>query len=95
MGRPKADGSPAVSTCRYHCVPCGQHFASLSAFDAHRSGPYDDRECLLPDEAFGSKGQRLLTTKPERGECRMIADHHIKNVEIVTNYLEDTHEVSE
>jgi hypothetical protein len=40
-----------VSACRYHCRSCGGHFASLHAFDAHRSGPATDRRCTYPDAA--------------------------------------------
>ena len=37
--------------CRYHCRACGGHFSSLEAFDAHRSGPFEDRACSYPDDA--------------------------------------------
>ena len=37
--------------CSYHCRACGAHFSSLRAFDAHRSGPMDDRRCDFPDDA--------------------------------------------
>ena len=32
--------------CTHHCRGCDQHFTSLQAFDAHRTGPMDARECL-------------------------------------------------
>jgi hypothetical protein len=35
--------------CTCHCRPCGSHFTSLRAFDAHRQGPSDARRCELPD----------------------------------------------
>lgn len=38
-----------MAHCRYHCRPCGAHFSSLRAFDAHRIGPMGNRRCELGD----------------------------------------------
>lgn len=40
-----------MTACRFHCRCCGGHFASLEAFDAHRSGSMDARRCDYPDDA--------------------------------------------
>jgi len=34
--------------CKAHCRSCGRHFTSTSAFDRHRTGPWDDRSCADP-----------------------------------------------
>ena len=43
-----------ATTCRYHCRTCDLHFASLNAFDVHRSGPWTARVCDDPDDRFVS-----------------------------------------
>lgn len=40
-----------MTHCRYHCRGCGSHFASLEAFDAHRTGTPQDRACTFPDDS--------------------------------------------
>lgn len=42
--------------CR--CPRCLSEFNSLSAFDAHRAGPWGDRRCLTVNEMIG-RGMRL------------------------------------
>jgi hypothetical protein len=54
---------PKAKTCKYHCRGCHSHFASLTAFDAHRKGDYSSRSCELPDEENGFVGVE--------GECRI------------------------
>ena len=43
---------PRRCSCSHHCSACGRHFTSLRAFDAHRGGPWDDRQCEAPAEGF-------------------------------------------
>ena len=31
-----------------HCTSCCRHFGSVTAFDVHRTGPVDDRQCADP-----------------------------------------------
>ena len=52
------------AVCRLHCRACGGHFASLEAFDHHRTGPVGNRTCSYPDD------RRLVELA---GTCR-IAD---------------------
>jgi hypothetical protein len=57
-----------VSTvfCRYHCVACGSHFASLEAFDLHRDGDHaGKRYCLVPDDC------ERLAVASSAGVCRL------------------------
>ena len=90
MPRLKADGTPfapATTTCRYHCASCGEHFASLDAFDHHRQGPYDgDRYCELPEIVRADKGpkrgRRLLEPKTRAGECRIGGSAIVSSVTI-------------
>lgn len=35
--------------CNAHCRGCDRCFTGTSAFDRHRSGPFEARECLDPD----------------------------------------------
>lgn len=52
-----------------HCSACHLSFRSQSAFDKHRTGPYDgQRRCLTPDEMEG-KGWSL----DDKGDWRMKA----------------------
>ena len=30
-----------------HCGACHENFIGLTAFDAHRTGPYDNRQCVI------------------------------------------------
>lgn len=40
---------PAVTGERFgHCAVCHRDFMGLGAFDKHRTGPYDARECVDP-----------------------------------------------
>jgi hypothetical protein len=50
--------SARTPRCRCHCRSCGQHFASLEAFDAHRVGDFarpnghpDGRRCIAAEDA--------------------------------------------
>jgi hypothetical protein len=54
-------GATVLKHCAYHCRGCDSCFTSLAAFDAHRSGPFDDRLCDLP-------GADL---EEHRGVCRI------------------------
>jgi len=52
---------PRRCSCSHHCSICGRHFTSLQAFDAHRIGAWDDRQCEVPAERF----------EPAIGVCRI------------------------
>jgi hypothetical protein len=54
----------ATTSCTYHCATCGRHFASLTAFDRHRTGPWEDRNCSDPEDLdmTGLKGTCNLTS---------------------------------
>jgi hypothetical protein len=54
-----------MRTCSHHCRACDQHFTSLRAFDAHRTGPVDDRRCK--EVKGGEAGKCNL----EHGELRV------------------------
>jgi hypothetical protein len=47
--------------CAYHCRGCDSCFTSLAAFDAHRTGPFDDRLCDLAEADLDE----------HRGVCRI------------------------
>lgn len=56
--------------CQSHCAACGQHFAGVTAFDAHRKGGY----CNEPSEVLygpDSKrpGQPVLQVWVADGSC--------------------------
>lgn len=36
-----------------HCAACHRSFTGMTAFDAHRTGPYTDRRCLTVDTQPG------------------------------------------
>lgn len=55
-----------VPYCRYHCVACGLHFASLSAFDQHRGGSHARHRFCFPVERLHARG---LTSKC--GICKL------------------------
>lgn len=55
-----------VATCRYHCRPCGAHFTSLAAFDAHREGPMDARHCEIPDDLVERDGNCGIVYDPPK-----------------------------
>lgn len=41
-----------------HCGACHENFIGLTAFDAHRTGPYDNRTCQIqPYETVGDNGK--------------------------------------
>lgn len=44
------DTKSALGGQRCLCRTCGERFNSLSAFDRHRIGAFDDRRCLTPGE---------------------------------------------
>lgn len=54
-----------MTHCRYHCRGCGGHFTSLEAFDLHRDGPYDARECAYPVDLAEHEGV-CATVSPTR-----------------------------
>jgi hypothetical protein len=64
-----------VTTCTHHCSPCGRHFHSLAAFDAHRIGDFasDDpetrRRCQSPLDAVDGNGEMRLVALTEAGLC--------------------------
>lgn len=47
--------------CRAHCRACGEHFASVEAFDAHRSGDHADgaRFCIAPTSVANARSSRF------------------------------------
>lgn len=57
------------TNCVAHCVTCGAHFASDTAFFAHRRGEPDSRYC--DTEATNRDGEHLLVVKSERGSCSL------------------------
>ena len=62
-----------MTSCTYHCRPCGSHFTSVRAFDAHRRGPMDDRRCELPDTGLVERS----------GVCGLAnPDMHLLNVAV-------------
>ena len=77
------DRTPRRATCRYHCTSCDQHFSSLVAFDAHRIGPWEERECVLPHEAVSERGKTLLRVQTTDGICRLQPPGERDPVEIV------------
>lgn len=56
-------------TCRCHCRECGRHFASLSAFEAHRIGKFG-----LPPLAL--EGRRCAASV--ESDNRFVADHQAR-----------------
>ncbi len=54
--------------CRFHCCACDAHFASLSAFDAHRRSEDDERVCADPETVDKIKllGEASCLTGPTR-----------------------------
>jgi hypothetical protein len=57
------------SHCRYHCRPCGGHFTSLEAFDAHREGPAGThRTCTFPELPAG------VELVEQTGICNVASD---------------------
>lgn len=77
------DRAPARQTCRYHCTSCDQHFTSLTAFDAHRDGPWEERICLMPDEAMSVRGRLLLGVQTRDGWCSLQTGRLVPHAELV------------
>lgn len=46
---------PKTMHCSLHCCSCDAHFHGLGAFDRHRIGAWDKRECI--DPALATKMQ--------------------------------------
>jgi hypothetical protein len=61
--------------CAFHC-DCGRHFASLEAFDAHRSGPLAARICRDPGTV------RKLVAKSEDGRCEICFSQPVLGVTV-------------
>jgi hypothetical protein len=65
-----------ISTCKYHCRPCGRHFTSLVGFDAHR----ENFQCI--------DASNIASLRQIQGECRI---NDPENVQAnVTLYQLDT-----
>jgi hypothetical protein len=64
--------------CTTHCVECDTCFSGTSAFDAHRSGPPEDRRCEDPAEVRDRNGKRLLVVKTNAGTCRLSTPPTVK-----------------
>jgi hypothetical protein len=47
---PEAIPDPRLRGHICRCQACGEYFASVSAFDAHRIGGYPVRRCLTPEQ---------------------------------------------
>jgi hypothetical protein len=63
------------TNCTYHCSPCGRHFHSLNAFDAHHE--HDETGwpiCLDPLDLEDRDGKPRLVALTHDGACRMYAD---------------------
>lgn len=56
----------AARTCRYHCRAdcCDSCFSSLSAFEAHRAGPFTARYCDLDEETFTGREGICKVSQP-------------------------------
>lgn len=67
------------SSCTYHCAACGRHFASLTAFDRHRVGSWEDRSCSDPEE---------LEMAGVAGTCNLTSDRKHKGTVWTTRSIE-------
>jgi hypothetical protein len=61
-----------MTTCTYHCSPCGRHFHSLEAFDLHHD--HDETGwpiCLDPLDLLDRRGREQLVALTDQGKCRL------------------------
>lgn len=56
--------------CQNHCSACGSHFTSVTAFDAHRHGPFDGDRICWPEHDLP------LRPATEDGACDLTATFH-------------------
>jgi hypothetical protein len=64
-----------MTTCTYHCSPCGRHFHSLAAFDVHHERNDDGWPCCAaPLDLVDKHGQERLVALTDAGECRVYSD---------------------
>lgn len=78
--------SERTPTCRYHCGGCGEHFTSLTTFDAHRKGEFgksglEGRHCAAPSKKRQDGSEKtfeqikgVCTVYGDRQECTIWAD---------------------
>lgn len=50
-----------VGSNRCLCSACGQYFGGVTAFDLHRQGPANARNCADPSSLTSKNGKRLLS----------------------------------
>lgn len=68
-------GTTWHSLTECHCATCHQHFGSLDAFDRHRQGPVDTRECVDPASAVLRKdGKPVLRAADRAGRPTWVVD---------------------
>lgn len=69
------------TNCQFHCGACGRCFATLAAFDLHRSGsfPKGSRRCREPERVRTRSGEARMIVVKRADRCSI---SKLRNVQV-------------